>query len=171
MPKIITQIEIKRKKDEDSKTRRPIDLAPLPRRIGRRRLVSDVRGRFFDFGRYANGTERYFLPTQEISPLTIATHPFYGPQPTLPVPPTAYTDYVAAYNAHLLDGDRDEYSEIYEEVDPLENAQFSAGNFIYSDYKEGRGYKYSVGYVDVEYDNANYLSINDGGWEIGRAHV
>jgi hypothetical protein len=162
MPKIITEIAIKRKKNERSDTRRPLDLAPLPRKIGRRRLQKGIRVRYIDPAQYATGVERPFFYDPGFTPLGY-TPPGQELRGTFcPWPPFADTDsFLSSFHSYYLDGDRDTWAELYREAKADETPQFFAVG-VQNPYEEGKGYPVS----EAENASNGYsLKYNDGGWE------
>lgn len=124
MPKIITQIEIKRKKAESSDTRRPLDLAPLPRRIGRRRL-REVRPylRVWDTCQYADGTDRDDL-TRHFGIEVVGNNPALTAFPT--------------FNSIIFAVPYETWDTVFKEItDSVDDYNIDLGDF--GDYVEGRG--------------------------------
>lgn len=172
MPKTITQIEIKRKQKAKKDTQRPIDLAPLPRKIGRRRLTPGIFVRYFDPAQYVNGTERPFFYDLAFEPLGYDgagwLPEFPGSLPSsastcIPWPP--FTDrygYKDPFNAYMLAGDRETWATTYKEIKADENIQFQTPYMF--NYDEERGYPVPDHIAEA---NEYHFSFGDGGWEQG----
>ena len=169
MPKIITQIAIKEREDEDAKKRlKGVEPSPFYENPFRRRLDPKIYVKYFDPAQYATGAERPFFFDLDFTPVGYDGSGWTGGLPSgantcVPWPP--YTDkygYLSSYNAYMLAGDRDTWASTYREIKADENIQFSTPYM--SDYAEGKGYPV---HDHVAVANSYGFSYNDGGWEQG----
>lgn len=171
MPKIITQIEIKRKrKKTGADLKRPIDDLPEFDDPVRRRLSRGRYIRYFDLAQYANGVERPFSYLLAFDGLSVVDVPGW----TGVLPSSLYTcvpwpdstdkyGYIDSYHDYLLMGDPNDWATTYKEVKAHENTQFFAD--FATDYQEGKGYP--INQYTIDANPGFLLGVSDGGWDQG----